>query len=157
MKRALYTLATIGLGISGCGPKAATVQVPPTATPLEFIEKLAALVPPPRAHLTRFFGCLAPHAKIRSLIVPKREVPESETCDEGVKTPHLKTNRLSWAELLARVFQIDVLKCPCGGEYKIIAAILETGAIQKILRHLKVPDTPPAVAPSRVAQQMTFA
>lgn len=34
MKRALYTLATIGLGISGCGPKAATVQVPPTATPV---------------------------------------------------------------------------------------------------------------------------
>lgn len=41
---------------------------------LEFIEKLAALVPPPRIHLTRFFGCLAPHAKIRSLIVPRKAV-----------------------------------------------------------------------------------
>jgi hypothetical protein len=37
---------------------------------LEFVEKLAALIPPPRIHLTRFFGCLAPHAKIRPQIVP---------------------------------------------------------------------------------------
>jgi len=34
---------------------------------LEFVEKIAALVPPPRIHLTRFFGCLAPHAKLRRL------------------------------------------------------------------------------------------
>ncbi len=64
---------------------------------------------------------------------------------------------ISQKKCLARVFQIDVLKCDCGGEYKIIAAILETGAIRKILRHLKIPDIPPPVALSRVAQQMTFA
>src|SRR5881628_3737862 len=31
--------------------------------PLEFLEKLAALVPTPRAHLVRFHGLLAPAAK----------------------------------------------------------------------------------------------
>ncbi len=31
---------------------------------LEFVEKLAVLIPPARVHLTRFFGCLAPHAKL---------------------------------------------------------------------------------------------
>ena len=36
-------------------------------SPMEFLEKLAALVPPPRAHLTRFHGVLAPHAKIRKI------------------------------------------------------------------------------------------
>ena len=40
-------------------------------------EKLAALIPPPRIHLTRFFGCLAPHAKIRSQIVPKSTSEET--------------------------------------------------------------------------------
>jgi hypothetical protein len=52
---------------------------------LEFVEKLAALVPPPRIHLTRFFGCLAPHSKIRSQIVPKTEIPPeaaTATCDD---------------------------------------------------------------------------
>ena len=31
--------------------------------PVDFIAKLAALVPPPRAHLTRFHGVFAPNAK----------------------------------------------------------------------------------------------
>ena len=38
--------------------------------PLEFMEKLAALVPRPRLHLIRFHGVLAPNAKLRSQIVP---------------------------------------------------------------------------------------
>ena len=34
--------------------------------------------------------------------------------------------RLSWAKLLKRVFEIDMAHCPnCGGQLKIIAAILE--------------------------------
>src|SRR5437870_11245112 len=38
--------------------------------PLEFLEKLAALVPTPRAHLVRFHGLLAPAAQWRPSIVP---------------------------------------------------------------------------------------
>ena len=37
--------------------------------PLEFMERLAALVPRPRLHLIRFHGVLAPNAKLRSKIV----------------------------------------------------------------------------------------
>jgi len=126
---------------------------------LEFVEKLAALVPPPRIHLTRFFGCLAPHAKIRSLIVPKKEqeiglaLPESEPSPDKPK----RTHRMSWAELLARVFAIDMGSCPrCSGELKIVSAILEGHAIRKILGHLGLPDTPPEIAPARLPSQMSF-
>ncbi len=38
--------------------------------PLELIEKLAALVPPPRFHVVRYDGVLAPAAKWRSQIIP---------------------------------------------------------------------------------------
>jgi hypothetical protein len=41
--------------------------------PLEFMERLAALVPRPRLHLIRFHGVLAPNAKLRSKIVPARQ------------------------------------------------------------------------------------
>jgi len=34
--------------------------------PVEFIAKLAALVPPPRAHLIRFHGVFAPNANLRA-------------------------------------------------------------------------------------------
>jgi hypothetical protein len=39
-------------------------------SPIEFIEKIAALVPTPRAHLVRFSGVLGPAAKWRPQIVP---------------------------------------------------------------------------------------
>ncbi|MFI5298610.1 MAG: transposase [Polyangiales bacterium] len=41
-------------------------------TPIEFLARLAALIPPPRYPLVRYHGVLAPHAKWRSEIVPRR-------------------------------------------------------------------------------------
>lgn len=127
---------------------------------LEFVEKLAALVPPPRIHLTRFFGCLAPHSKIRSAIVPKKdEVPEQPTPQAGYETTATpaKKRRIGWAELLARVFAIDITTCPqCSGELKVIAAIVEISAIKKILGHLGLPDKPPDISPARLPSQMSF-
>jgi hypothetical protein len=128
---------------------------------LEFVEKLAALVPPPRIHLTRFFGCLAPHAKIRSAIVPKKEEvsePPAAGLESETSGAPKKSRRIGWAELLARVFQIDMKHCPaCSSEnFKPVAAILETSVIRKILTHLKLPDKPPDIAPARLPRQMSF-
>jgi hypothetical protein len=41
------------------GPRAGTTQL--VMAPLEFMQRLAALVPRPRLHLIRFHGVLAPH------------------------------------------------------------------------------------------------
>lgn len=38
--------------------------------PVDFIAKLAALVPPLRAHLTRFHGVFAPNANLRAQLTP---------------------------------------------------------------------------------------
>ncbi len=40
-------------------------------SPLEFMPRLAALVPRPRLHLIRFHGVLAPNAKLRAQVVPQ--------------------------------------------------------------------------------------
>lgn len=40
--------------------------------PLDFIAKLAALVPKPRVNLTRFHGVFAPNSKHRALVTPSR-------------------------------------------------------------------------------------
>src|SRR5439155_13630050 len=42
---------------------------------LELMERLAALVPRPKIHLTRFSGVFAPHYKYRALVVPKPPKP----------------------------------------------------------------------------------
>jgi hypothetical protein len=51
--------------------------------PLEFMERLAALVPRPGLHLIRFHGVLAPNAKMRSKIVsaPPERTPETSSED----------------------------------------------------------------------------
>jgi hypothetical protein len=40
-------------------------------SPLEFMQRLAALVPRPRLNLIRFHGVLAPNAKLRPQIIPR--------------------------------------------------------------------------------------
>ena len=56
-----------------------------------------------------------------------------------------------WARLLKRVFDIDMQHCPncAGGQLKIIAALLERPAIEKILTHLGLQAQPPPRAQAR--------
>lgn len=99
----------------------------------EFIEKLVAIIPQPRIHLTRFHGILAPHSKHRSRIVPNSVRIKEKCANEEKQEP--KKPRLSWAQLLKRVFKIDMENCPCGGKLQFVAAIMSSKAIQKILEH----------------------
>ncbi len=83
-------------------------------SPEELLEKLAALVPPPRLNLVRYHGVLAPNATDRAQIVPGPK-PADEATDtggsEGETTPAQRRHRLAWAVLLARVFQFDLTVC----------------------------------------------
>ena len=58
--------------------------------PLEFMERLAALVPRARVlHLIRFHGVLAPNAKLRSKIVPA----PAERCHRDLKRSRSRAGR----------------------------------------------------------------
>ncbi len=59
----------------------------------------------------------------------------------------------TWAELMKRVWELDVLECPrCRGRMKIVAAINSPNAIQKILNCLGLPSRAPALAaPARTS------
>jgi hypothetical protein len=117
-------------------------------SPLEFMQRLAALVPRPRLNLIRFHGVLAPNAKLRPQIIPNR--PASAADDLGDASHHPSSARISWARLLKRVFDIDIEHCPhCGGTLKIIAAIEDPTVITKILAHLGLPTRAPPRTPAR--------
>ena len=115
-------------------------------TPLEFMQRLAALVP--RLHLIRFHGALAPNAKLRSKVVP---VPaQKATAGEGdCQHAHSAPVRMTWARLLKRVFDIDIEQCQCGGKLKLVAVIEEPAVIGKILAHIGLDPRPPPIAPAR--------
>jgi hypothetical protein len=113
-------------------------------------------VPRPRLHLIRFHGVLAPNAKLRAMVVPQGPKVEEQATEAAAanefeaETVQGRPHRIGWARLLKRVFDIDMQHCPnCGGELKIIAAILERPVIEKILTHLGLDPQPPPRAPAR--------
>jgi hypothetical protein len=62
----------------------------------------------------------------------------------------LRKRRLEWAELMRRVFRIDVLECPrCGGRLKLLAAIDQPEVIEKILSSLGLSARAPPPAPAQ--------
>jgi len=117
-------------------------------SPMELLEKLAALVPPPRINLVRYHGVLAANAKDRDKIVPagKRER------DEAGRAAASK-NRLAWAALMARVFQIDVLQCDCGGRMRIVAAVTDPASVRRYLDGTGQSAEVPTLAPARAPPQ----
>ena len=56
-------------------------------SPLEFMQRLAALVPRPRLHLIRFHGVLAPNAKLRSEIIPNPAEHATEHSTDHAHAP----------------------------------------------------------------------
>src|SRR5882672_8037470 len=54
-------------------------------SPLEFVRRLATLVPRPRLHLMRFHGVLALDAKLRTLMVPQRPEPPAQATARRVR------------------------------------------------------------------------
>ncbi len=63
----------------------------------------------------------------------------------------LRERRLSWAELLMRVFREDVLQCQkCGGRAAVISAITQPRVVEAILTCLGHTVRAPAIAPSRL-------
>jgi hypothetical protein len=96
--------------------------------PLDFIARLAALVPRPRVHLTRYHGEFAPHSAWRAQITPAgrgRGIKPADT-----RTPAERHRAMSWAQRLKRVFKLDLGSCEgCGGQVRVVACIEDPAVI----------------------------
>jgi len=137
--------------------------------PLDFLRRLAALIPAPYAHMVRYHGCFANHARARALLpapppspaapdqaqtapaaVPGEDGNSAVSIDQPEDTAHVRRTPLPWAQLLRRVFFIDALKCPrCSSAMVILAFLSDPPVVAKILRHLRLPTAPPPLAPAR--------
>jgi len=87
--------------------------------PLDFIARLAALVPKPRVNLTRFHGVFAPNSKYRARVTPAkrgRGGRYATTADPEERTAAERRAAMTWAQRLKRVFGIDTETCPACGE-----------------------------------------
>ncbi len=126
--------------------------------PITFLERLAALIPRPRVNLVTYHGVLAPAAGFRDRIVPitlprPRTKPppcasREQPAPRQVEAPG-DTRRYEWAQLMRRVYEVDVLRCPCGARRKIIAWLTDPPVVAAILRCLGLPADPPVIAKAR--------
>ncbi len=175
-----------------------------TFSAVEFLEKLAVLIPKPRVNLLIYQGILAPRARHRAAAiraVPPASVPApvpdgpapappamphitatsapgkpAPSVSDGASAngaeargapaeasgppPHASGRYRTWAELLRRIFEIDVLACACGGRLRFIATIEDPPVVDRILRHLGLPTALPQLAPARspppIAEPLSF-
>ena len=108
------------------------------------MERLAALVPPPRAHQVLYHGLFAPRSKWRSKVLPQYR---KEAREERKRKMHRKlvkgdsepreNNWVSWAYLLRRVFGVDGFSCPnCSKTMRVRNVLLGGSLTKKILRGL---------------------
>jgi Putative transposase len=132
-------------------------------TPLEFIARIAALVPPPRQHRHRYYGVLAPNARQRGQVIPVVIPPLTPSEGDSMTQP-LPTDppigpkassvhhqsRYSWAKLIARVYETDPLLCGrYGGRTKIIAFVVQASELRQILAHVGLQVEAPRTYPAR--------
>ncbi len=125
-------------------------------TPLALIDKIAALIPPPRAHRHRYYGVFAPNSPMRAAVTALAPMPvvaplplvATET--EADSPPRRAASHYLWAMLLARIYETLPLVCPvCQSPMRIIAFITDAGTVRKILDHLGESTQPPRIAPAR--------
>lgn len=96
--------------------------------PLALLRRLTWLIPPPRQHQIRYAGVLAPAAALRPVVVPAGRIsvqgalfPTDRAFEPLTPEPY----RVAWAQLLARVYDVDAQACPaCPGRLKPVGAVL---------------------------------
>ena len=97
---------------------------------MEVMERLASLVPPPRAHQVIYHGLFAARSRWRKHVMPlytkqmkqKRleKMANKLSKGEGSCTTYYNT---SWAYLLRRVFGVEGFGCPQCGEVMMLRAV----------------------------------
>jgi hypothetical protein len=139
-------VATPRLSLSSTGKVVYTLKTPyrdgttqVAFDPVDFIARLAALVPKPRVNLTRYHGVLAPNHRLRGLVTPARRGRGVKSISNAeVRSPAERHTAMTWAQRLKRVFSIEVEVCGrCGGSVRVIACIEDQDTIDRILAHLR--------------------
>lgn len=146
--------------------------------PLSLLCRLAASVPPPRAHRVHYdpgksptgdAGVLAAAHRWRARVVPPLppavdgactraeghahaggDVAEHDEADVDARPATHRSRYRPWRELLKRTFKIDIEKCAkCGAPMVLRAVVTAAETVTRFLRRLGEDPEPPPLAPAR--------
>lgn len=147
--------------------------------PLSLLCRLAASVPPPRAHRVHYAGVLAAAHRWRARVVPPlppavdgnctqadghahagahdgehdKAAADKAAADKAATDARPATHRSRyrpWRELLKRTFKVDIEKCAkCGAPLLLRALVTAAETVTRFLRRLGEDPEPPPIAPAR--------
>jgi len=112
--------------------------------------------PPPKVIMTE--GCTtAPQNDAHEVALDSTHT-NGTGVDHHAPPASILVRRLDWAQLLRRVFAVDVTQCPrCPGRLRVIAFITYAPLVATILAHLGLPTQLPSTTPARGPPQTDFA
>jgi len=132
---------------------------------LGFLVQLLQHLPHPRSHLVRRYGLyssrsrgtwmrkpwllhLAPEGWLQQH--PPPTPVHAALQDSGEPSVSTRESRSAWARLLAKVYEVDALRCRrCGSPMKVLAVITNPPEVRRILLHLiKTGVAPPGLEAS---------
>ena len=126
---------------------------------LSLLARLAASVPPPKLHLVRYSGVLAPASAWRPLVIPPPEAPPADTAatPQAHSRPPPKPGRTGarcrywpWAKRMRLTLGLPVDTClHCGGRMKLRALVRDPESIKRFLRHQNLWTEPLGLAEAR--------
>jgi hypothetical protein len=131
---------------------------------IEFLVQLLQHLPEPRAHLVRRYGLYSSRSRGTWMRKPHlvRLAPQGwiqqheQRCALPVGEIHENTpaqsvsarqSRAAWARLLAKIYEVDALKCSrCSSPMKVLAVITDPPQVRRVLLHLiKTGAAPPGL------------
>ena len=123
-------------------------------TPLELIERLAALIPPPRLHRHRYHGVLAPNSPLRAQVTAWRQPPALARTAASWRSrpaPRALARALSLGAAVGAHLRdfAPALRAVRGPDAHHRLRHRRRRRVKTILAHLGEPTTPPEVAPAR--------
>jgi hypothetical protein len=116
--------------------------------------RLAAAVPPPKMHLTKYAGVLSAHHKWRAKLVPPPPAEDASvqahSHDQPERPATHRAGYWPWAKLMKRSMAIDADQCEmCGSHMKLRALVVRAESIERLLRHLGEPTQALPLSPAR--------
>jgi hypothetical protein len=131
---------------------------------VEFVRRLAALIPPARKHMIRYYGALGPRSPLRGAVSQAaRGKAEGSELESGYSVTLLgrsvraarkagSASVRAWVACLRKVFEVDPVRCvKCGGSMDLVAVILDDRELDRVLGHqgwaVEFPKTKPSRSP----------
>lgn len=141
-------------------------------TPIQFLQRLARIIAPPRFNLVRYVGALGPRSPLRPYVVcvAQEKFTFEQLCAGVLSRPSLLWTQLrrgakgvssaaakAWAVCLARIFEVYPLLCPrCGTQMRAIASITNDAELVRLLSNLQIPTEFPKTKPARAPPALSM-